>query len=519
MSQSSKAAKSIFIMIMFGIGSKLLGLVREMLIAAKFGSGIETDTFFIALTATSLFTSMFTQSLNTTMIPVMSHIEKNEGKEGKKQHTNNLLNIVLLISFGVVILGWIFSPLIIKLLAHGFEGEQIKSAITMMRIGMPVVIFSGVVGIYRGYLQSESMFLESSASQFPFNFTYIFFLLFLSSFYGINGLMVASVLAVFSQILIQIPGIRKTGYRYEFRVDFKDPYIKKILYLVLPVLVSVAVNDLNKIVDRSLASTLVTGSISALNYSARLNSLVLAVFITAIATVLFPMLSKEAVKETYDDFKKLIRNGVNIVLIITIPATIGMITLAEPIVKLTFERGAFDSVATQMTAQALVFYTLGLVGMALRTFMERAYYSLQDTKTPMVNGFIAVGLNVILNFILIGPMEHRGLALATAISTTLTTGYLFYGLRKKIGPLGFSAVLRCGAKSLVSSVIMGVIVYFTYYSLIENFLGNTIFELAILLLSVGLGALVYLTILYLLKVDEMTWFINLFKKKIGKRTD
>lgn len=518
MSQSRKAAKSIFIMIIFGIGSKILGFIREMLIAAKFGSGAETDTFFIALTATSLFTAMFTQSLNTTMIPIMADVEKNEGKESKIQHTNNLLNIVLLISFGVVILGWILSPLIIKLLAHGFEGEQYKLAITMMRIGMPVAIFSGVVGIYRGYLQSESMFIESSASQFPFNFTYIFFLIFLSSFFGIKGLMVTSVLAVFSQILLQIPGIRKTGYRYEFKIDFKDPYIRKILYLVVPVLFSVAVNDLNKIVDRSLASSLVTGSISALNYSARLNSLVLAVFITAIATVLFPMLSKEAVKETYDDFIKIIRNGVNIVLIITIPATIGMIILTEPIVTLTFERGAFDSVATQMTSQALVFYTLGLAGMALRTFMERAYYSLKDTKTPMVNGFIAVGLNVVLNFILIGPMEHRGLALATAISTTLSTGYLFYGLRKKIGPLGISTVLRCGAKSLASSVIMGGIVYFTYYSLIENFIGNTIFELAILLLSVGLGALVYLTILYLLKVDEMTWFINLFRKKLGKRT-
>jgi putative peptidoglycan lipid II flippase len=514
LSKSSKAAKSIFIMIVFSIGSKLLGFIREMLIAAKFGSGVETDTFFIALTATSLFNAMFTQSLKTTMIPILSDVEKNEGKKGKIQHTNNLLNIILFISIGIVILGWSISPLIVRLLAHGFEGEQFSLAVTMMRIGMPVVIISGVVGIYRGYLQSESMFLESSASQFPFNFTYIFFLLFLSSFLGIKGLMVTSVLAVFSQLLIQIAGIRKMGYKYAFKIDFKDKYIRKILYLVLPVLVSVAVNDLNKIVDRSLASTLVTGSISALNYSARLNSLVLAVFITAIATVLFPMLSKEAVKETYDDFKKLIRSGVNIVLIITIPATIGMIILTEPIVKLTFERGAFDSIATQMTSQALVFYTLGLVGMALRTFMERAYYSLQDTKTPMVNGFIAVGLNVVLNFILIGPMEHRGLALATAISTTLTTGYLFFGLRKKIGSLGVSTVLRCGVKSLASSVIMGAIVYFTYYSLIERYLGNTIYELGILLLSIGIGAVVYLIILYLLKVDEMTWFINLFRKRL-----
>ncbi len=516
MSHSSKAAKSIFIMILFGLGSKILGFVREMLIAAKFGSGVETDTFFIALAATSLFTSLFTQSLITTMIPVLSEIEKNEGKEGKKQHTNNLLNIVLLISFGIVILGWLFSPLVVKLLAHGFEGEQFDLAVKMMRIGMPVAVFSGVVGIYRGYLQSESMFIESSTSQFPFNFTYIFFLLFLSSFFGIKGLMVTSVLAVFSQILIQVPGIKKTNYRYEFKLDFKDVYIRKILYLVLPVLVSVAVNDLNKIVDRSLASTLAEGSISSLNYAGKLNGLVLAIFITAIATVLFPMLSKEAVKESCDSFKRLVRNGVNIVLLITIPSIIGMVILAEPTVKLAFERGAFDSIATQMTSQALIFYTLGLVGMALRTFIEKTYYSLQDTKTPMINGFIAVGLNIILNLMLIGSMKHRGLALATSISTTLTTVYLFYGLRKKIGDLGSLSILICGLKSLASSIIMGIIVYLTYYSLIDRFAGSIVIESSILLSSIGLGALVYLVMLYLFRVYEITWFINLFKRGLKK---
>lgn len=518
MSNPRKAAKSIIIIVVFGIGSKMLGFIREMLIAARFGSGFETDTFFIALTATSLFTSMLTQSLNTTMIPIMSNVENNEGKEGKKRHTNNLLNIVVFLSLGVMILGWILSPWIIRLLAHGFKGEQFNLAVSMMRIGMPVVVLSGIVGIFGGYLHSESMFIETSVSQFPFNFTYIFFLLFLSSFFGIKGLMLMSVLAVFSQILVLILGIKKTNYKYKYILNFKDPYIMRILYLILPVLVSVAVNDLNQIVDRSLASTLAQGSISSLNYSARLNSLVLAVFITAIATVLFPMLSNEAVKETYESFKKLVRNGVNIILIITIPATIGMVVLTEPIVKLTFERGAFDSVATLMTSQALLFYTLGLVGMALRTFMERVYYSLQDTKTPMFNGFLAVGLNIVLNFMLIGPMAHRGLALATSIATTVTTGYLFYGLRKKIGPLGLSIIVRCGAKALAASIAMGIIVYQIYYSLINKFTGSTLLELGILLFSIGLGVVVYLVILYFLKVDEMTWFIKLFKKKLGSKS-
>lgn len=514
MLQSKQAAKSIFIMIIFGMGSKLLGFIREMLIAAKFGSGMETDTYFIALTATALFTSLFTQSLSTTMIPVMTEVEEKEGKCGKKSYTNNLLNITILLSLAVVVLGWLLSPFIIKILAHGFKDDQFYLAVTMMRIGMPVIIFAGIMGVYRGYLQSELMFLESAASQFPFNITYITFLIFLSGVFGIKGLMVTSALAVGAQILIQLPGINKTGYRYKFIINFKDQYIKKILYLILPVLVSVAVSDLNNIIDRSLASTLIEGSISALNYSNRLNSFILTIFITAISTVIFPMLSKEAAKENHDNFKKLIQNGFNVISLITIPATVGMIVLTQPIVRLAFERGAFDSVATKMTSVALLFYSLGLVGMALQTLMNRVYYSLQDTKTPMYNGLLSLSLNIILNLILIKPMAHGGLAFATSIAITVTTGSLIYGLKKKIGSLGLSKLVKCGLKSLVSSLVMGILVYLTYYPLESKVLGNTILELAVLAGAISFGAAVYFIIIYLLKVDEISWFVDLLKKKL-----
>ncbi len=514
MSQSKQATKSVFILIIFGLGSKLLGFIREMLIAKKFGSGMETDTFFIALTAATLFSTLLTQSLSTTMIPVMSEVEQKEGKAGKITHTNNLMNISILASIVLVALGWLLSPVIVKLLAYGFKGEQFALAVTMVRIGMPVIVFSGIVGIYRGYLQSEMMFMETAASQFPFNFTYIIFLLSLSSVFGIKGLMVTSVLAVGSQILIQLPGVRKASYRYKFFVDFKDQYIRKVSYLVLPVLVSVAISDLNSIIDRSMASTLVEGSISALNYSGRLNSFVLSIFITAITTVFFPMLSKEAVKANHDHFKRLIRNAFNVILLITIPAMVGIVVLTQPIVRLAFERGFFDQGATTMTAAALLFYSLGLVGMALRTLMNRVYYSLQDTKTPMYNGLLSLGLNVILNLILIKYMAHSGLALATSIATTVTTGSLIYGLRKKIGSIGMSNYIICGLKSLVSSLVMGVLVYLLYYPLESAVLGNTLLELVVLLGVISLGAAVYFLMIYLLRVEEMNWFVNLFKKRL-----
>lgn len=511
--ESKKAVKSIFIIIILSFGSKIFGVLREILIAAKFGSSTETDTFFIAIAATSLFTAMLTQTLNTTTIPIMAEIEKKEGKVGKKEHTSNLLNIVFLLSLVIVVLAWVSAPLIIKLLAYGFEGDQFNLAVTMLRIGLPAIFFAGIVGVFRGYLQSEEMFAESAASQYPFNITYIIFLVFFSSIFGIKGLMVSSVLAIGSQILVQIPSIKKTGYSYKFIFDLKDKYNRKIIHLSLPILLSVAINDLNKIVDRSLASTLVEGSVSALNYGNRLKSLILDIFIVAITTVIFPTLSKEANKESHDGFKKIMRYGFNTIILITIPATVGTIVLSEPIVRIVFERGAFDETATYMTTGALTFYSLGLTGMGLRTFLNRAYYSLQDTKTPMYNGFIAVGLNILLNFILITFMQHRGLALATSISATLTSVLLLYGLKKKIGALGTINMIKCSLKSLCASLVMGTIVYISYNYSSNIINGSTLIELALLIGVSILGVLIYSGIIYALKVEELNWFFNTIKNK------
>lgn len=516
MIKSKQAAKSVTIIIIFTIAGKFLGYIREALIAAKFGSSAETDTFFIALTATSLFATMITASINTTMIPVLSEIGAREGKKGKRDHTNNLLNIVMTISFVLIVLAWLLAPFIIKVLANGFKGEQFKLAVLMTRIGLPVIFFAGIVGVFDGYLQSELMFTESAVAQLPFNFVYIFFLIFLSGLFGIKGLVVASVLAVGAQALIQIPGVRKTGFKYNFVLTFGDKYTRKIIYLVPPVLISVAIGNLNAIIDRSLASTLISGSISALNYANMLSGLIINIFISAVAIVIFPLLSQEASEDNHDGLKKTITYGINIILLVTIPAMIGMMVLANPIVKVALERGAFDSVATHMTVGALIFYSVGLVGAALNPLLNRVYYSLQDMKTPMINGIIAVVINIILNFALINSMAHRGLALATSISAIITSLLLLYGLKKKIGSFGFAKSVKCGLKSLTASVIMGVIIYFLNSALTESVGGGTMLRLVVLLVSVGVGALIYFMLIHIFRIDEVDWIIKVVRDKLGE---
>lgn len=503
MSNSGHVTKSALIIIIFTLGSKFLGFFREILIASKFGSGMETDTFFIALMATGLVTGFLSSAISTTFIPILSEIESKEGKRGKIEHSNNMLNIIL---SGLIILvfgGLISAPVIIKLLAKGFEGEQFDLALKLTRMGLPMILFSGIIGVFTGYLQSEQRFASTAAIGYPFNFVYIFFLLFLSSKFGIKGLMMAAVLAVASQFLILIPEVRSSGYKYKFKFDLSDKYIKKVFRLSIPILIGVSISDLNAIVDKTLASGLIAGSISALNYAAKLNGLILGVFISAITTVIFPLLSKESNSDNISGMKEIMSYGINLILLITVPSTVGLIVLVTPIVEIAFKRGAFNATATLMTSQALIFYSVGLIAMALNLLLTRVYYSLQDTKTPMVIGVVSLAINIALNLILVQYMAHSGLALATSIATTAATLFMIYGLKKKIGSLGTKGYITTFLKTGLASGIMGVVVYLIYYGMYGVLGVSKLYNLISLLVAVGVGVIVYLVLCYVFGVEEV----------------
>lgn len=289
------------------------------------------------------------------------------------------------------------------------------------------------------------------------------------------------------------------------------------MYLSLPVLIGASINDLNAIVDRTLASSLITGSISALNYANRLKSLILGVFISAITTVIFPLLAKESNSGNVKGMKKIMGYGVNLILLITIPATVGLTVLAKPIVEVAFQRGEFDATATLMTSQALIFYSVGLVSMALRLLITRVYYSLQDTKTPMINGAISVGLNIILNLILVKYMAHAGLAFATSIATTIATLLMFYGLKKKIGSLGTKSYITTFVKSGLASAVMGVVAYSIYHELYGLLGVSKLYNLISLLAAVGIGVIVYGVLCYVFGIKEVKEIVGKIKFEIIRR--
>lgn len=274
-------------------------------------------------------------------------------------------------------------------------------------------------------------------------------------------------------------------------------------------------------IDRTLASTLVEGSISALNYANRLNEFVTALFITSLSAVIYPSLAKLSLGENKDKFIGTVVKSINSVILLVMPISVGAIVLASPIVKLLFERGEFDSRATNMTVIALTMYSLGMLALGLRKILTKVFYSLQDTKTPMRNAAIAIGINIILNIIFVKYLKIAGLALATSISTLICTVLLFISLKRKIGYFGQNRIIITLIKSLISSIIMGVITYFSYTFIINSLSNGIINEIISLFISITLGAIVYGSLLLIFKIDELIVIKDVITsriKKINKNT-
>ena len=244
------------------------------------------------------------------------------------------------------------------------------------------------------------------------------------------------------QLVLCIPFLRKTGYTHRRFLDFRDRDMKEMIFIALPVIVGTAVNEINVLVNRTLASGIAEGGISALNYANRLNGFVQGLFVVSVTTVLYPMISRMAAEGNMKSLKAYLAEAISMVNLFVIPATAGAMVFAREIVTLLFGRGAFTVEAVNMTASSLFYYSLGMVAFGLRDVLTRAFYALQDTRTPMINATIAVVINIVLNIVMSRFLGIGGLALATSISGIISALLMFVTLRKKIGPFGLKKSLR-----------------------------------------------------------------------------
>lgn len=512
----SNLAKSAFWLMVVTMLSKILGFAREIVLGYFYGTSAYSDIYITAMNIPSVVFVAIGTALATTFIPMYNEVLEDAGERGALKFSNNIMNIVVILSLLLALIGYVFAVPLVKLFAMNFTGEKLELTVHFARIMIIGVVFIGLSNIMTSYLQIKGNFTIPGMIGYPNNIIIIISIAMSAIMKDINILAIGGLIGMLSQFLFQVPFAIKKGYKFKILINFKDKYLKKTLWLVIPVFIGVAVNQINTMIDRSLASGLDDGVITALNNANRLNGFVLGLFITTLGAVIYPTLSRLSTENNKKKFAESVAISVNCVNLVVLPATVGAIVLATPVVRILFQRGAFDERSTALTATALIFYAVGMIGFGLRDILDRVFYSLKDTNVPMINGIIAVVLNIVLNIVLVKVMGHGGLALATSLSSIICILLLFRSLKKKIGYYGQDKIRITFIKSLIASFIMGIVTYFVY-RFFNSILGLGFINEAISLgISVAIGAVVYVILVVIFRVNEIDMFIDIVKKKMGR---
>lgn len=517
----SKVIKAtISLMIATGL-AKVLGFARELVLASSYGANMYSDAYITASNIPIIIFTIIGGTLNTVLIPMYFEISREKSESIALKYINNIFNLVIMSCIIISVLGVIFTENLVKVFAMGFEGESLKLTVSFTRIIIAGIVATALSYVMTAYLQIKNNFTIPGLISIPKNIIIIVSII-LSIKYNPYIMIWGTLIGMSTEFLFQLPYAIKQGYRYEPYINIKDKYIKKTMLLICPVLIGVSVNQVNTMVDRTLASTLAEGSVSALNYANKLNTFVIGLFILSVSAVMYPTLSKLSIhknspKEDIIKFTDTIVSSINSMVLLVMPISIGAIVLSTPIVRILFERGEFDSRATSMTAIALIMYSIGMVGYGISDLLTKIFYSVHDTKTPMITGVISVVFNIALNLILIKYLKIAGLALSTSMSLIINSIILFYLLRKKIGDFSQDKILKTGAKSMISSIIMGIITSFSYkifYLYLET---SMISEILALFGAVIVGVVSYGILIILFKVEEIEIVKNILRSKTKNR--
>ncbi|GAB6256318.1 murein biosynthesis integral membrane protein MurJ [Peribacillus sp. N1] len=509
---SNKIAITAIIITCITLFSKVLGFFRDVILAATYGTTYKADAFIMAQSIVEVVTSVVIVALGTTFIPVMSDYLNSKSKEETNKFLNVVYNVSTCVSLLICVLGMVFTKELVSIFAPNFSTEVQALTIQLTRIILPSIILMVFVTLNNAKLQNHGNFLIPTAIGFPQNIILITAMIFFTDSYGIYGLAVAVFVGTLFQVIIQLPFTRKLKYHFKFDFDLKEDGLRRIGVLIIPIIIGSGVQQINWIVDRMLASGLPEGSIAALNYSNRLNAFIIGLLSAVVTTIFYTSMSNYYSQGKEKEFKEMLRKTINILIILIIPASIGFFVLRLPIVKLIFLRGSFDIEAAEMTAYALYFATLGMIGFSLREVISRAFYAIKDTKTAMINGSIAVIINIVASIILVPYLGLGGLVLGTSISAIVGTILLMISLHKKVGDYGYRNILLIFTKILIVSIVMGIIVdycYVIFYTATSN-------NIIPLLLSILVGMVFYVGMIILLKIEEVALLKQIIVVRVGR---
>jgi len=497
--------------------SRILGFVRDMLIAKFFGAGTMADAFFVAFRIPSTLRELFGEgALSASFVPVFTETLNRKGKQEAwrlARATGSFLAAMLIV---VSAAGIIAAPAIVWIMAPGFHvyPEKLSLTVFLTRITFPYILFVGIAALFMGILNSLRRYTAPAFAPTMLNLAMIGSVLFLSPLLNppITSLAIGVLLGGIGQMAIQIPDLRREGGSLSLDFSWRDPALRRIGKLMLPGLMGLIITQANFFISTFLASFLKEGSVSFLYYSFRLVQIPIGLVGVALGTAILPFLSSSVARGSLDELNRITIFALRVSLFITIPITFGMIIFRRALVTVLFERGQFTPSMSREVAETLLYLSLGICFYVGDRILVSAFYSLQDTRTPMVISAIAVGVDIFCSILLMGPFQVRGLALATSLASLSHFTFLVTCLRKRVGRLGGGELRLSIFKIILSAVPMALFCHF----LVESFppweQPRLLSRVVSLAGEMGAGGVAYLVLALFTGSEEAKYLVERFHK-------
>ena len=441
------------------LASRILGYTRDIVLARAFGAGPLTDAFFVAFRIPNLLRRLLAEgALSTAIIPVFSETLARSGPASFGRMIRAVAGVGTLVLIGVSALGILLAPWIVALMAPGWKAdtELFDLAVTLTRLMFPYLLLVGLAALAMGALNTHQRFFTAALAPAILNVAMIAAVLALGARMSppIMALAVGVLVGGLGQFLVQLPELRRLGVPLVPALDWSHPALRQIAHRLWPAVFSLAAVQVTVVVNTLLASLLRGGTVSYLYYADRVMEFPLGVFGIALATAVLPSMSTQAARGEHQALSSTLAFALRLSAFIAVPAAVGLVALAEPIVRLLLERGEFGAAESLYTAQALAGYAVGLPAFSATRIAAQTFYALGDTRTPVLVGFVSVGANVVFALSLMWPLEHMGLALASSLSSYVNLAVLGWLLRRRLGGFGGTEIMRSVARTLGASAVL-----------------------------------------------------------------
>ncbi len=522
-----KVVKAAGLIMVAMVISRILGYFRDVIVYTKFGQNAITDAYNTAFTIPDfLYMALVGGALSSAFIPVFTSMLATNRENEAWEVASIIFNIVMSLMVVGAVLGAIFTPQLIPLVAYDFtrDPSTMKLTVVLTRIMFIQAVLMGLNGIAMGILNSYKHFSTPAIGSVLYNLGPIvigpLLLPLLPPQIAIAGFSIGVVVGAAANFIVQVPALIKIGLRYKPSFNYRHPGVKRISMLILPVLIGLSVNQINLLVSQNLASALPRGIITALRSAQRIQQMPIGIFAIAIAVAVFPTLTAHAAREERQEFKRAMSLGVRTILFITIPSAAGLMALGVPIVQFLFEHGQYSHRATLLTAQALFYYSIGLAAYSAQQLLNRVFYALQLPKIVVHASIITMVFNILLSLALIGPLRQSGLALAYSISGIFNMLLLLILLRKNIGTIDGTRLASSTVKILLASAALGMASY-TVANLLTGIWGteSTLLQGLTLSVAITVGVVVYTALALAFKMEEAKMIFDLIKRRFRRRQE